>query len=123
MEVKATIGIVEDHDNVRATIKFLLTVHKYNVIIEAKNGEDLFARITESSQIPAICIVDANMPVMDGPQTVLKLKESFPMVKIIAYSNDETKGYLMVRQGADEYLPKHSEAEVLIKCIEKLSKS
>jgi len=122
MEVNATIGIVNDSANGRAALKKYLTVYKYRVIVEAKNGKDLIDKMTSALEIPTICFVDASMPVMDGCETVTKLKESFPLIKIVAFSIDEILGHKMVKLGAAVYLPKHSKEEAIIECIEKLLK-
>lgn len=120
MIFKATFGIAEDHDEMRSLLKQILATYNYSVIIEAKNGQDLLKNINNTSERPLICFVNANMPVMDGCETVKQLKEKYPEIKIIAYSEDKIKGYKMLRRGADDYLSKRSEPETIKECIEKL---
>jgi two-component system, NarL family, invasion response regulator UvrY len=120
MNNKLKIGIAEDHELMRSAIKFCLLKNNCSVIIEAKNGDDLIMKIQKASEKPEICIVDANMPVLGGCETVVILKEKNPEIKIIAYSDDLDKGREMVKRGADVYLPKNSSEESILKCISKL---
>jgi DNA-binding NarL/FixJ family response regulator len=120
MNNKLTIGIADDHELMRSAIKLLLLKNNFSVIIEAANGDDLIIKIQNATEKPAICIVDANMPVLNGCETVVMLKERNPEIKIIAYSDDMDKGREMVKRGADVYLPKNSSEESMVKCISKL---
>ena len=115
-----TIGIAEDHEKVRSALKNFFVENGFKVVIEAINGEDLIRKLRAATDIPDICIVDANMPVMDGCATVSLLKNEFPAIKIIAFSDDTGKGYKMLRLGADDYLAKHSSVELMTECVEKL---
>src|SRR5581483_6856204 len=107
MKNKVKIGIAEDHKKFRIALKTFLEVNKYIVLIEAENGNDLILKIQEASEKPAICIVNANMPVLNGCETVVLLKQSNPEIKIIALTDDQLKGKMMVSLGADIYLEKH----------------
>lgn len=119
MTYKKTIGIAEDHDQLRLALKRKLTDNNFEVVLEATDGDDLMKQIENASEKPVICIVDANMPVMDGITTVSKLKKEYPDIKIIAFSDDKVKGFKMLREGADDYLPKQ-QTEFLVEYIEKM---
>jgi DNA-binding NarL/FixJ family response regulator len=120
MDNRKMIGIAEDHEKVRLALKQFLTANKFKVVIEAVNGEDLIEKLQIAIEKPDICFVNANMPVMDGCATVPILKNEFPAIKIIAFSDDKIKGYKMLRLGADDYLAKHSSTDLMIECVEKL---
>ena len=117
---KAKIAIAEDHEKVRLALKEFFEDNGFQVVIEAINGEDLIQKLRAGTDMPVICILDANMPVMDGCATVPVLKNEFPAIRIIAFSDDTSKGYKMLRLGADDYLPKHSSTPLMIECVEKM---
>lgn len=120
MENLVTIGIVDDHDLMRAALKFLIVTNNYKVIIEASNGNDLIMKIQNAPEKPMICFVDASMPVMNGCETIRILKREHPTIKIIGYSMEMSKEREMIRCGADAFLSKNSSRECIIECISRL---
>jgi DNA-binding NarL/FixJ family response regulator len=117
---KAKIAIADDHEKVRLALKLFFEDNGFKVVIEAINGEDLIQKLRAATDMPDICVLDANMPVMDGCGAAPVLKNEFPDIKIIAFSDDTSKGCKMLRLGADDYLAKNSSAQLMIECVEKL---
>lgn len=78
--------IVEDEETLRRAYKTILTKEDYKVA-EASNGREALKILKEFK--PDLILLDILMPVMDG-HTFLqkaKLKEIYPHVKVIAFSN------------------------------------
>ncbi len=114
------VAYAEDHHLVRdALINNLEQTGKVKVIVTADNGSDLIRGIRESSQLPHVCLLDIEMPVMNGFDTSLFIRKQWPDIKILALSGYETELYQlrMVRCGADGYLGKRSRTSELLRAI------
>jgi len=109
MEIK--IGLADDHHLFRTGIATLINGEQdFNVIIEAKDGEDFLKKINVVGE-PDIAIVDIKMKGMNGFELTEKLSEFYPKIKVIALSMfmDEISIIKMVNNGAKSYLLKGSE--------------
>lgn len=110
----STIAIADDHWHMRHAIKQILESFGYNVIIEAENGQKLIDQIISGSE-PDICLLDMNMPFLNGIETTCILKEKWPSIKIVIFSMNQSA---RVRQealdaGADAYILKYEPVERL----------
>ena len=117
---KEKLLVVEDNDDLR---RFLVTElsHQYEVF-EAPDGEvgvDL-----AFSKSPDLIISDVMMPKMDGFELCTRIKSNLqtshiPVILLTARSSEELKitGY---QSGADEYLSKPFNLDILLLRIEKL---
>ena len=86
--MKATIALADDHQLVRKGIRLLLeSISGFSVTIEASNGKELTDCIADEKQLPDIVLVDVNMPVMDGHETVSLLRSKYPEIKIFSSEN------------------------------------
>lgn len=55
----------------------------------AYNGQDLINQIETSALLPDICILDLEMPVMNGLSTAKRLSKRFPTIKVFGYTSSE----------------------------------
>ncbi|MBO9592628.1 MAG: response regulator transcription factor [Niabella sp.] len=55
----------------------------------AYNGQDLIRQIETSAMLPDICILDLEMPVMNGLSTAKRLSQRFPTIKVFGYTSSE----------------------------------
>ena len=118
-----TIAFAEDHVLVRQGFVSLLNNHtEYTVVADAENGEMLIHKIHSLDMPPDICIVDINMPVLNGYDTTLKLKKLYPNVKILALTmfDEEYSIIRMIKNGANGYLLKGCQLEDLKEAINAL---
>lgn len=97
--------IISDFDNIEITL-------------EATNGEDLLKKIPTSS--PDVILLDMKMPGLDGIEVTKKIKADFPDIKIILLTmyDDERLISHVIEMGANGYLLKNEEPEVLKSAIE-----
>jgi DNA-binding NarL/FixJ family response regulator len=77
-------------------------------------------RIIEDKLVPDVCVLDVNMPVLNGFETAKALRYKCPGMKILAFSmnNDEKNIVGMLRSGANGYITKGGSPEELKKAIE-----
>lgn len=106
--MKTTIAIVDDHELMARALSGLVQKYEaYEVLYEAANGEELIKHI-KLGMIPQIVLLDINMPVMDGYETAMWLKNNHPEIKILALSMNDNEASIigMLRNGAHGYLLK-----------------
>ena len=86
-----TIALADDHQLVRKGIRLLLeNIKEFKVVTEAANGKELIENIASLPKLPDLVLVDVNMPVMNGQETVNMLRGLYPDLHIIALSvNDQ----------------------------------
>lgn len=111
-----SIVIVDDHALFAQALKTLVnTFDKYNVLYHVKNGEELIEKLRSPENVPDICLLDINMPVMNGIETMQWLTRHKPQIKGLALSMDdeETTVIRMLRAGAHGYLLKDINPAVL----------
>lgn len=80
MYKKNTILVVDDDEDVLDTTCTLLDFSGY-VVEKAKNGFEAIAKCKEFS--PDLVFVDAKMPDMDGYETITRLKNQNPSLKVV----------------------------------------
>lgn len=107
--MKSTIGLVDDQQLFLNALSVLInTFQSFEVIIEANNGQNLVQKLRSSKIIPEIILVDVSMAVMNGPDTVKYLSDSYPDIKVVALSmkDDDAAVLSMIRAGCCAYLVK-----------------
>jgi DNA-binding NarL/FixJ family response regulator len=101
------IAIVDDNALIRESVKFRLNSLGYKVVMEAENGKE-FLDMLRPQTAPDICVLDINMPVMDGLETTVQLKKTWPGIKIIFFSMEDSSIYMNkgIQLGADGFVAK-----------------
>lgn len=118
MTKKVRMVVVDDHVLFRrGLISLLSDIPEFQVVGEAGDGREALTIIEGSS--PDIILMDVNMPVMDGIQTVQALRDRKSKVPIlmltISHQEDDLLGALGA--GANGYLLKDTEPEELRRSI------
>ena len=116
-----TILIIEDNCDIRENLKECLELEGYHTCIAA-NGKNAIALLDET--IPDLIICDIMMPEMDGHEVlrITRKKISTAAIPFIFSTSkserkDLTDAYAM---GADEFITKPYDPDMLIKKIEEL---
>jgi DNA-binding NarL/FixJ family response regulator len=115
------ITIVDDHELFRDGLKLLLQhINPGFKISEAANGLE-FLRMLES-EVPDIVLMDINMPVLNGRDTVTKALEACPDLKIIAVTmyGEEIYYLQMIEAGVKGIILKKSGKFELKKSIQEV---
>ena len=115
------IAIIDDHKLFRDGLKSLFSKSNVSIVAEAINGVDLIDKLKSLNKvlIPDIFIVDVNMPIMDGFETVDWLRTNYPDKGIIILSmrSDTDTVLRMVRLGVKSYLTKDINVDILLNAI------
>jgi two-component system, NarL family, invasion response regulator UvrY len=110
------IALADDHTILRkGVVEILSKFDNLSVVLEAGNGKDFIEAIKKETLLPDVCIVDINMPVMNGYETTSAIREQWPEMKILALSMYDTELNIikMLRNGAHGYVLKDSDPEEL----------
>jgi DNA-binding NarL/FixJ family response regulator len=84
-----TVAIADDHQMWHDHLNISLPEFGFKILINAMDGQELLDKLQASAKLPDICLIDINMPVMDGFETTRRLKESYPQIKILAFSLED----------------------------------
>ena len=105
--------IADDHALVRTGFRSLLEKLGFQVIGEARNGNEALQMI--QSLRPDIVLMDIAMPELNGLEATTRITSEFPNVRVIILSMHATVEYARraVRAGAAGYLLKDSSAAEL----------
>lgn len=102
------VALADDHILLRNGLAGLINgFDGYTVLVEANNGQDLINTL-DTNNLPELVLLDINMPVKDGFETALWLKQNHPDIKVLALSmyDNEPSIIKMLRNGAKGYLLK-----------------
>ena len=113
------ILLVEDDDNFGTVLRDYLQLNGYKVVL-TRNGLEGFEKFKKNEF--DVCILDVMMPYKDGFTLAKEIRskdKSIPVVFLTAKSmkDDVLKGYKI---GADDYLTKPFDADILLKKLEVL---
>lgn len=119
-----TVAVIDDHTLVRNQVSEMLEDMGFDVLFEAENGKIGLEKIKQAVRPPDVCILDVNMPVMNGFETAEALRR-YSGLRILAYSmnNDEKNVIGMLRSGATGYITKGSDPEELKRAIETMHRN
>src|SRR6185295_525030 len=110
--------IADDHVLYRAGVKTALSAKKdVKVVAEADNGMHLLNMI---KNIPAdVILLDIQMPIMDGISALPEIKKICPDVKVIMLTmmDDHSMITKLMELGANSYLTKTSDSEIIYEAI------
>lgn len=120
MESKIKVLICDDHTLYREGVKAYLSQKKDIFIVgEAVDGLDLLNKINYIK--PDVILLDINMPRMDGMAVlpILKSNENYKDIKVIILSMHNQMSMIskMMGIGANSYLTKSSDSEVIYEAI------
>jgi two-component system invasion response regulator UvrY len=118
---KINIAIADDHTIMRNGLAELIkTLGNYDIIIQAGNGKELLEQLSHAETLPELCILDINMPELNGYETTEQLKKLFPDIKVMALSmfDNEFSIVKMLRCGAIGFLHKGANPDELAEALE-----
>lgn len=117
---KINLIIADDEQLFRSGIRFLLEREEnFNVIYEARNGQELLDFIRNTEEFPDVILMDLKMPEMDGIEATKAIHKSHPNIKIIALTSYDGKSFItnMIDVGASSFLHKNTSPKTVIHTI------
>jgi DNA-binding NarL/FixJ family response regulator len=112
------VAVVEDHTVVKQALVLLLKKEP-NVVVafHAENGQDFLDKLPNHDI--DIVLLDLDMPVMDGRETLKVLRRDFPEVKAIILSMHEDPWIVseLIREGARSFLKKNCSFDQMMNAL------
>ena len=120
---KISILAVDDEPDTLELYQVLLTQMGHRVSTAASGYEAL--RILEQFPLPDLVLMDIQLPVMSGTDTLRIIRERYPELRVVAQSAHALSGdrARFLEEGYDEYLPKPFTAAQLEEIIAGLAKN
>lgn len=121
METKDTrirVLIADDHQMMLDGLRSLLSAEADIVIsAEASNGAEVLDKLKYTAI--DVAVVDIDMPVLAGYDTVIRIKELYPHIKILilSFHKDEKNIGKLLTAGIDGYIIKDRGSDELVKAI------
>ncbi|HSW13131.1 MAG TPA: response regulator [Solimonas sp.] len=120
--------IVDDNpDDVLAVRRCLKQARIGNPLAHAESGEEalqLLAAAAAEGQLPALVLLDINMPGMKGGEVLLEIRNQLGLpqlpVLMLTSSNDDRDVLAAFKGKADSYLNKPLDEDSLRKALERL---
>ena len=112
------VAIADDHHLFRTGVRTSLASRKdIQMVGEAENGMQLLNLLKHIK--PDVILLDIQMPIMDGLTTLPEIKKLYPDVKVVMLSmhNDHSVITRMMEIGANSYLTKDSDSELIYQAI------
>lgn len=112
--------IVDDHALFRSGLVSLVqSIQGFEVVGEAGNGREALEVVEKCK--PDVVLLDVNMPIMGGVETVRTLKQRHDCrILMLTISKNEEDLFGAIAAGADGYLLKNATPDELAKAIQKL---
>lgn len=115
-----TICLVEDHDEIRNGIAFIINNHPNLHCIMCKSGEEALQVIKRSP--PDLILMDINLPGINGIECTRVIKTLYPNMPILMCTvfDASDKVFDALKAGASGYILKRTAGETLIDAIREL---
>lgn len=114
-----SVGIVEDHEEFRQSLVFLVSSFTdYNVIWSFGSVEEAFGETTN----PDVLLLDINLPRMSGLEAIPIFKNKWAESKIIMLTilEDEHNIMTAIKNGADGYILKKTNPQKILDAIQQV---
>lgn len=109
--------IADDHEVIRAGLAALLEGPDIKIVAQAANSKECMELAEEHR--PDVILLDVVMPETDGLETLQKLREKMPGVKVVMLSTYDNPTHVAraVALGANDYVLKGSPRQTIVQAI------
>jgi len=107
------LALVEDRPEVRRLLAERLGFFDdVELVLVAGSAESFFERLGQISDLPAVVLMDIELPGMDGVSATERLKAEHPQIEVLMLTvfEDEDRIFAAVKAGASGYLLKDASA-------------
>jgi len=117
MEFNGTVLSVDDEPHIRKYIGLILLKFGAPTILEAANGEEALALYAQHK--PDLVMLDVNMPIMDGLQTLERLSAEHPDALVVMLTSLATRNVVerCLELGAINFVRKDTPKEAMAKVL------
>lgn len=115
--MKKTIMIVDDEDDIRATVKLILLKEGYSVI-EAVNGDDALKKLKKEK--PDLILMDIMMPGKPVKEVVKLIKDTKIAYLSVVRTSEAEKEELLKNKNIVDFIQKPFDIKELIIRIKKI---
>lgn len=118
---KIRIIIADDHQIVIDGIRALIGKNpNFKIIGEARNGKEVLELLQYLHA--DVILMDLDMPVLNGLDATVAVKKKYPKCKVIGLTMHSEPGMIraMMESGADGYVLKTADREMLLEAIDKV---
>ena len=117
MTFNGTVLLVDDEPHIRKFVGLILKQLGASKILEAANGEEALA--IYAVEHPDLVLLDVNMPILDGIQTLKKLREIDPDCVVIMLTSLANRQTVVdtVLLGAANYIRKDTPKEEITRAL------
>ena len=115
--VPYTVLIIDDSYMAREILKRILLSLQFKILDEANNGEIALNKIKSSKSKPDFIFIDMEMPLMDGVETIKRIKPILPNSIIVMVTSHSEKDMVMelVNLGVRGYVKKPFDRDTVLK--------
>jgi DNA-binding NarL/FixJ family response regulator len=116
------VAIVDDKRLLREALFNNISYYKeINIVLQACDGSNFLDSIKKlkDSERPQVVLMDIEMPVMDGIETVAIAKDLYPQMHFLMLTvfDDDDKLFEAIKAGASGYLLKDEKVSNIVKAI------
>ena len=114
--------VADDHSLFRDGITSLLEAAGYEVIKQVGDGDKALEAVRE--MLPDLVLLDVNMPVKNGLETLVEIKKEFPnlLVVMLTVSDDDQDLFEAIQAGANGYLLKDLTSDEFLSLLQGLER-
>lgn len=115
--------IVDDHILLAQGIAVLVnSFEEFSVVNIFENGQQFIDALTKQNLKADVVLMDVKMPILNGIETTIIIKEKYPYLKVLALSVEDEEDTIikMLKAGAKGYLLKDVDKEILHKGLMEL---
>jgi two-component system, NarL family, response regulator DegU len=115
---KISVMVVDDHDLIREGLNRIISFEEDLLIVgQFKNGEEMLNSLKEN--IPDVVLLDINMPIKNGLDTLKILKKIYSNIKVVMLTVENDRKTIMeaIDIGADAYILKESAGTEIVRAI------
>jgi DNA-binding NarL/FixJ family response regulator len=122
MKEKINIIIAEDQRSYREAIAYALKGENIVTIGDAENGKELLHLLEVKKLEPDVILLDIEMPVMDGSEALIKVKELYPTMRVIILTLYDNVSLIadLKKKGANSFLSKNVTIDEIALTIRRL---